>query len=419
MGTLMDGLSTIDDIDVEGHRVLLRTDFNVPLTSGSAGASVTVADDTRIRATLPTVEELLRRGARLVLASHLDGPTRLDPPFSMRPVADHLAKLTGATVPLAPGVTGPAVLALTEQLAPGAMLMLENVRFAPGETANDPGLALALAELADLYVSDALACADRAHASTEGIARLLPCAAGRLMEREILALSAVVDQPARPLVAILGGHRGGDEIGLVRRFLALADVLCVGGEIGFPFLSVLGRETGRWPCSPQDLELARQALGGAAQSDRLALPSDLLLGSGEERTAIELCASGQIDVAHDRGGFDIGPETADRYAAEIDRAATVFWSGPMGRFELAPFAGGTLAIAKAVALTSASTVVAGEETVQALRAYGLQDHVSHLSSGGGATLKLLEGRELPGLQALRGVAACGSPACRRVITQTA
>jgi len=403
MSTIMDGLPTIDDIDVEGRRVLLRTDFNVPLTSTSAGTSVTVADDTRIRAALPTIEELLRRGARLVLISHLDEPTRLAPACSMRPVAERLARLTGATVPLAPGVTGPEVRELTERLAPGAMLMLENVRFAGEGTDDEPRLASALAELADLYVDDALASADGAHASTEGVAQLLPCAAGRLMEREILALSAVVDRPARPLVAILGGARVGDEIGLVRRFLGLADVVCVGGAMCLPFLSVLAHRVGQSLCSTEDLEPARLALAASPRSGRLMLPSDLLLWSAAEQTCTESPAADRLDLADDQVALDIGPETADRYAAEINAAATVFWSGLMGRIELPSFAGGTHAIAEAVASTSATTVVGGVSTVQALRAYGLKDRVSHLSTGGGAALKLLEGRELPGLEALRGV----------------
>jgi phosphoglycerate kinase len=403
MSTIMDGLPTIDDIDVEGRRVLLRTDFNVPLTSASAAASVTVADDTRIRAALPTIEELLRRGARLVLISHLDAPTRLAPACSMRPVAERLARLTGTTVPLAPGVTGPDVRELTERLVPGAMLMLENVRFAAGETANDPGLASALAELADLYVDDALVSADRAHASTERVAHLLPCAAGRLMEREILALSAVVDRPARPLVAILGGPRVEDKIGLVRRFLELADVVCIGGAMCLPFLSVLPHRVGRSLCPAEDLESACLALAVTPRSGRLMLPSDLLLWRRGEQTGIESPAADRLDVADDQVALDIGPETVDRYAAEINAAATVFWSGPMGRIELPSFAGGTHAIAEAVASTSATTVVGGVSTVQALRAYGLQDRMSHLSTGGGATLKLLEGRELPGLEALRRV----------------
>ena len=402
MRTIMDGLSRMDDIDVEGRRVLLRTDFNVPLTSASGGAYATVADDTRIRAALPTIEELLRRGARLVLVSHLDRPRCLDPGFSMRPVAERLAQLTGASVPLAPGVTGAAVRELTEGLAPGAMLMLENLRSAPGETHNDPRFASALAELADLYVDDAFGSADQAHASTQGVAYLLPSAAGRLMEREILALSAVVDQPARPLVAILGGTDVGDEIQLVRRFVDLADAVCIGGAMCLPFLCVVhGVGCSLWP--PEDLEPARLALAAAAQSGRLELPSDLLLRAGGTLTGIEPRVSGRRDAPGDHVGFDIGPDTADRYAAEIDAAATVFWSGPMGRLELPAFAGGTRTIAEAVASTSAATVVAGRETVQAMRAYGLQDHVSHLSTGGRATLKLLEGRELPGLQALRRV----------------
>jgi len=408
MSTIMDGLSTIDDLDVEGRRVLLRTDFNVPLTSASPAASVTVADDTRIRDALPTIEELLRRGARLVLVSHLEQQARLGPSPSMGPVAERLAKLTGAKVPLAPGVTGPEVRELTERLAPGAMLMLENVRFAAGETANDPRLASALAELADLYVDDALVSADLAHASTEGVAHLLPSAAGRLMEREILALSAIVDRPARPLVAILGGARVGDTLGLVRRFLELADLVCIGGAMCVPFLSVLGHAIGQSPCPAEDLEPARLVLAAGAWPGRLALPSDLLLGRAGEPTGVEPRAPDRLDTADDRVGshivgLDIGPETADRYAAAIDEAATVFWSGPMGPIELPSLAGGTRVIAEAVASTSATTIVGGGSTVQVLRDYGLQDRVSHVSTGEGATLKLLEGRELPGLQALRGV----------------
>ncbi|MBV8220631.1 MAG: phosphoglycerate kinase [Solirubrobacterales bacterium] len=395
-------MPTIDDLDVEGRRVLLRSDFNVPLKSASAGASVTVGDDTRIRDALPTIEELLRRGARLVLISHLDEPARRAPSCSMRPVAERLARLTGARVPLAPGVTGPEVRELTERLAPGAMLMLENLRFAAGETVNEQRLASALAELADLYVDNALASADGAHPSTEGVAHLLPCAAGRLMEREILALRAVVDRPARPLVAILGGARVGDNIGLVRRFLELADVLCIGGAMCLPFLSVL-RRVGQSLYSAEDLGSARLALAATPRSGRLMLPSDLLLWSAGEQTGNESRAADRLDVTDDQVGLDIGPETADRYAAEINRAATVFWSGPMGRIELPSFAGGTRAIAEAVASTSATTVVGGVSTVHALRAYGLKDRVSHLSTGGGAALKLLEGRKLPGLEALRGV----------------
>jgi phosphoglycerate kinase len=400
MNTIMDGLSTIDDLDVDGRRVLLRADFNVPLTSASAGPPVTVADDARIRAALPTIEELLRRGARLVLVSHLDQLTGVQDDVSMRPVAERLAELTGADVPLAPGVTGPAVRELTERLAPGAMLMVENVRFAEGETRNDPRFAAELAELGDVYVDDAFGNSDRAHASTEAVAHLLPCAAGRLMVREILAVSAIVDQPARPLVAILGGAGLRDQIGLVRRFLDLADVVCVGGVMCLSFLSVSGHSIGSLR-PPTDWEQAPPALAAARQAGRLELPGDLLLRAGDELTGSKSRMSLRREALVEQAGFDIGPETADRYAAEIGAAATVFWSGQMGRAELAAFAGGTRTIAEALASTSATTVVGGWETAEAMRAYGLQDCVSHLSTGGGATLKLLEGRDLPGLQALR------------------
>jgi phosphoglycerate kinase len=232
---------------------------------------------------------------------------------------------------------------------------------------------------------------------------LLPCAAGRLMQREILALSAIVDRPARPLVAILGGARVRDKIGLVRRFLELADVVCIGGAMCLPFLSVLAHRVGQSLCSVEDLESARLALSATPRSGRLMLPSDLLLGRAGEETGIGSHAADRLYVAHDQVALDIGPETADRYAAEIKAAATVFWSGPMGRIELRSFAGGTHAIAEAVASTSATTVVGGVSTAHALRGYGLKDRVSHLSTGGRAALKLLEGRELPGLEALRGV----------------
>jgi phosphoglycerate kinase len=392
---------TIDDLDVEGRRVLLRADFNVPITPASAGGPVSVADDTRIRAALSTIEELRRRGARLVLSSHLGRPKGPDPALSMRPVADRLENLTGASVPLAPAVIGPRVCELTERLEPGQMLMLENVRFEAGETCNDPALASALAELADLYVDDAFASAHRAHASTWGVAHLLPCVAGRLMEREVNALNAVVERPARPLVAILGGAKIGDKSGVVRRFLELADVVCIGGGMCFPFLAALGHSVGQSLCPREDVEQARMALVAAAGStDRLALPRDLLLARwGEEDRAMTRFLDG-VEVPDGWMGLDIGRATADRYAAEVASAATVFWNGPMGRFELPQFVAGTLAIADAVASTSATTVVGGGETAESLRRFGLQDRVNHLSTGGGAMLEFLEGRELPGVQVL-------------------
>jgi phosphoglycerate kinase len=400
---MADALRTIDELDVEGRRVLLRADFNVPLRTPASGGPTEVADDTRIRAALVTIAELRVRGARLVLVSHLGRPKGHDPALSMRPVADRLAELTGAPVTLAPAVTGPEVRALTERLAPGEMLMLENIRYEPGETGNDPELVSALAELADVYVNDAFGAAHRAHASTEGIAHRLPSAAGRLMEREVRTLEAIVEQPDRPLVAILGGAKVSDKIGVVERFLELADVLCIGGAMAFPFLAAQGHDVGASLCPEDDVESARHALEAAAgASCRLELPSDLSLApAGEEEPWRTLDG---IDIPFGWAGLDIGPLTSARYGAEIAAAGTVFWNGPMGRFELEPFATGTRAIAEAVASTPARTVVGGGETVEAMRSSGLADRVTHLSTGGGATLEFLEGRELPGVAALTSAA---------------
>ena len=278
--------------------------------------------------------------------------------------------------------------------------MLENVRYEPGETKNDPVLAAQLADLADVYVNDAFGTAHRAHASTEAVAHLLPCAAGRLMQREVAVLSAIVQHPQRPLVAILGGAKVSDKVGVIERFLALADVVCIGGAMAFPFLAAQGHRVGASRCADADLEPARQALVAAAASRcRLLLPDDLRISDSDQPNATSQALDG-VDVPDGFMGLDIGGRTAARYADEIAAAATVFWNGPMGRFELEPFAGGTRTIADAVARASATTVVGGGETVAAMRSFGLADQVTHLSTGGGATLELLEGRELPGVQAL-------------------
>jgi phosphoglycerate kinase len=393
-------LMTIDDLDVVGRRVLVRADFNVPLDRSDPDGLARVADDMRIRAALETIEELRVRGARLVLVSHLGRPKGYDLAFSMRPVAKRLAELTDSPVALAPAVIGPEVLAMTERLTPGEMLMLENVRFEAGETKNDPVLAAALAELADAYVNDAFGTAHRAHASTEGVAHLLPSGAGRLMERELRALKAIVERPERPLVAILGGAKVSDKIGVVERFLDLADVLCVGGAMAFPFLAAQGHSVGASLCPEGDVEPARRALQKAARSRcRLELPQDLRLADQASADTAPRVLD-DLDVPEGWAGLDIGPCTAERYAAEVDAAGTVFWNGPMGRFEDESFAAGTRAVARALADSSATTVVGGGETVEAMRSLHLEGCVTHLSTGGGATLELLEGRELPGVHAL-------------------
>ncbi|HEY5045305.1 MAG TPA: phosphoglycerate kinase [Solirubrobacteraceae bacterium] len=394
-------MRSIDDLDVHGKRVLVRVDFNVPLGKGADGETV-VADDTRIVAALVTIEELRTRGARVVLLSHLGRPEgRREEDLSLAPVVARLRELTDAKVTLAPAVVGEEVKALVEQLGEGELLVLENVRFEPGETANDPALARALAELADVYVNDAFGAAHRAHASTEGVAHLLPSAAGRLLEREVRTLSEILESPARPLVAVIGGAKVADKIQVIDRFLDLADVVIIGGAMCFPFLCAQGHAVGESLCGEQDTEHARRALAKATDPGRasVTLPTDLVIGDRLAADAEHRVLHG-VEVPAGWMGLDIGPASAERYAAEIARAGSVFWNGPMGAFELEPFAAGTRRVAEAVAAAPGVTVVGGGDSAAALARFGLEDSVDHLSTGGGATLELVEGRALPGVQAL-------------------
>jgi phosphoglycerate kinase len=396
-------MRTLDELDVRGKRVLVRVDFNVPMDTDANGEPV-VADDTRIVAALQTIEELRARGARLVLVSHLGRPKgKRVKRLSMAPVARRLQELTDAKVTLAPGVVGEEVRALTEKLGDGDVLLLENVRFEQGETSNDPEFARALGELADLYVNDAFGVAHRAHASSEGVAHLLPSAAGRLLEREVITLTAVLDSPAHPLVAIVGGAKVADKIAVIDRFLGVADVLMIGGAMCFPFLCAQGHAVGDSLCCEEDTEHARRALALAAVPGqaRIELPSDLVIGDRLAPDAEHRVLDG-VEVPKGWMGLDIGPATAQRYAREIAGAGTVFWNGPMGAFELDPFAAGTRAVAEAVAKANGETVVGGGDSAAALARFGLEDAVDHLSTGGGATLALVEGQPLPGVQALEG-----------------
>jgi phosphoglycerate kinase len=386
----------LGDIEVEGRRVLVRVDFNVPLKDG------VITDDTRIRAALPTIENLRSRGAKLILVSHLGRPKGgPDPAFSLRPVGERLSELLGAPVAFATDVVGPSAHAAEEKLAPGDVLLLENVRFEPGETTNDEQFAAALGELADVYVDDAFGSAHRAHASTEGITdHVADAAAGLLLEREVSTLGAILAAPTRPLVAVLGGSKVTDKIAVIRRFLELADTVLIGGAMCFPFFKVEGHAVGASMCEEEGLEPAREALALAGDSRAtLRLPVDLGLGESVDASAARRDIDG-VDVPEGWMGLDIGPRTATAYAQEIAAAGTVFWNGPMGVFELDAFAAGTRTVAEAVAGAPGTTVVGGGDSVAALTKLGLEHSVTHLSTGGGATLELIEGRTLPGVEAL-------------------
>jgi phosphoglycerate kinase len=371
---------SVRDLDVAGKRVLVRADLNVPLDGGR------VADDTRIQAAMPTVELLLERGARVVLCSHLGRPRgERKPELSLRPVADRVAELLDRDV------------AFGEE--PGDLRMLENLRFDPREERNDPSLAAELAAEADLYVNDAFGAAHRAHASTEGVAHLLPAAAGLLLEAELEAFARLLERPQHPFVVVIGGVKVADKIGVIDRFTQLADSILVGGAMAFTFLAsgvtpvgASRQEDGR--------ETARRAMADARQHGcELLLPVDVVVADRFAAGAQTKVVS--VDAIPDGWmGLDIGPETTELYAGRLASAQTVFWNGPMGVFELEPFAHGTLAVARAVAASDAVSVVGGGDSVAAVNVAGVADQITHVSTGGGAALELLEGKTLPGVAAL-------------------
>jgi phosphoglycerate kinase len=384
---------TLDDLgDVADQRVLVRVDFNVPLRDGE------VTDDARIRAALPTIERLRQGGARLVLASHLGRPKDREPELSLRPAADRLSELTKADVNLAPAVVGDDVRALADNLGRGDVLVLENLRYEPGETENDPDLARQLANLCDVYVDDAFGAAHRAHASVDGVARLVERrAAGLLLQREVETLTGILRDPARPLVAVIGGAKVTDKLGVIEAFLERADAVLIGGAMCFPFLASQGHSVGDSKCEEEGVEPARRAL--EAGGDTLRLPRDLVIADDFSAEADHRELDG-VDVPDGWMGLDVGPGTSAAYAEEVEGAGTVFWNGPMGAFELEPFAAGTRAVAEAVARCEGTTVVGGGDSAAAIAAFGLADAVDHLSTGGGASLELVEGKDLPGVSVL-------------------
>lgn len=389
------GKASVRDADVDGKRVLVRVDFNVPLD----GEEVT--DDTRIRAALPTIEYLTKAGARVILCSHLGRPKgQVDPELSLAPAAKRLAELTGKPVEMASDVGGEDSKRKAEALEPGQVLLLENTRYEAGETGNDPELASRLAGLADLYVNDAFGAAHRAHASTAGVAAELPAYAGLLLEKEVENLTSVAADPTRPLVVVLGGSKVSDKVGVIDRFLEIADQILIGGAMCFPFYKAQGHSIGNSLCQDEDIPLAQEAIDKAAAGNcELVLPTDLTIGeefSAETQTAVQ----DDVDVPEGWMGLDIGPVSAADYAARVASAGTVLWNGPMGAFELDPFAYGTRTVAEAVAKAPGFTVVGGGDSVAALVKFGLTDDVDWVSTGGGASLELLEGKELPGVAAL-------------------
>jgi phosphoglycerate kinase len=377
-------MRTLDDLDVEGKRVLVRVDFNVPLDERRK-----ITDDSRIRGALPTLKELREHGAaRLVLLAHLGRPKDREPEFSLEPAAERLSELLGADVALAPNL---------DDVPDVEIVMLENVRYEPGETDNDPELAERYAALADVYVNDAFGAAHRAHASTEAVAHLLPAAAGRLLEREVRTLTGILEDPKRPLVAVVGGAKVTDKLGVLDAFLERADTVLIGGAMCFPFFAAQGHDVGDSKCEAEGVEPARRTLEGGG--DKLRLPVDLVAGR-DFSADTEVRDLDGVDVPDGWMGLDIGSRSSEAYAEVIRDAGTVFWNGPMGAFELEPFAAGTRRVAEAMAECEGTTVVGGGDSAAALAEFGLDDRVDHLSTGGGASLELIEGKPLPGVEAL-------------------
>ncbi len=387
---------TVKDADVKGKRVLVRVDFNVPIADGA------VADDTRVRAALPTIRYLVDHGAKVILCSHLGRPKgEPDPQYSLRPVRQVLQRLIGRNVVFVDDIVGADAQEAVERMVDGEILMLENVRFSAGEKSNDPAFASALAALADIYVNDAFGAAHRAHASTAGVAEYLPAYAGLLLAREIETLTTMLLNPERPFVAILGGSKVSDKFGVIDKLIDVVDVLIIGGGMAFTFLVAKEIEVGKSIVEPDWVEPAKQMLVKAAEKNvDLLLPVDFVLADAFAEDA-ETRIAGREEIPAEMMGLDIGPTSSELFKGAIADAHTIFWNGPMGVFEMTPFETGTKEVALAVARNNrAVSVVGGGDSVAALKKFDLEERVTFVSTGGGASMKLLEGAKLPGLEAL-------------------
>lgn len=384
---------TIRDIDLKGKRVLTRVDFNVPLADGK------VADDTRIRAALPTINYMRERGAKVILVTHLGRPKGVTESLRLDPVAVRLNEL-GVPVKKLNDCIGEEVKKAVAEMKEGDVILLENVRFYPEEEENDPKFAQELASLADIYVNDAFGTAHRAHASTEGVARLLPAVAGFLMEKEIKFFSKVLESPERPFVAVLGGAKVSDKIGVIKNLLEKVDILLIGGGMAYTFLKALGYEVGKSICEVDKLSLAKELLDLAKEKKvEIVLPVDVVIAdkfAPDANTKVVPVSQ----IPSDWQGLDIGPQTREIFVQKVSQAKTIVWNGPLGVFEMPAFSEGTKSVGTAIANTAALKVVGGGETAEAVEKFGLADKMTHVSTGGGASLEFLEGKVLPGVAAL-------------------
>ncbi|MEI7576751.1 MAG: phosphoglycerate kinase [Armatimonadota bacterium] len=384
-------MSSLGDLSISNKRVLVRCDFNVPLENGE------ITDDRRITEALPTINYLLENGAAVILCSHLGRPKGVTPEFSLKPVAERLSELLNQDVPLLPDCVGDEVEAVCKALKPGQVVLLENVRFHPEEEKNDPEFARQLADLADVYVNDAFGTAHRAHASTAGVADYLPSAAGFLIGKEIEFLGKAVNNPDRPFVAIMGGSKVKDKIALIDNLLPKVDKLIIGGGMAYTFLKAQGKEIGKSLLDETSIEYAGQLLRD--NPGKLLIPTDYIVAPEFFPTSPATTVSAD-GIPADQMGLDIGPESRLTFSKVIESAGTVLWNGPVGVFEMDAFAEGTMAVAQAMANCKGLTIVGGGDSAAAVEKFGFADDMSHVSTGGGASLEFLEGKELPGIAAL-------------------